>query len=346
MSQSAADPTTISSYGRSRLDWMDALRGTAILLLLVWHASSIPFLFGVPVPEALRLANSFFRPYRMPALMLLSGMLLSRSLAKPLPTYYARKLATICWPYLLWMLIARALFVDTDLLPWWAWRSWYATTYLWFLFFVGVYFLVAPLWQRFPRWSPVAVAFVLGVLLPQHSTEQRLAYFAVFFFAGHCFSTTLGAKLLASRVTPRACAIIGALLGASSMVWTESLAYNTWTAPLSLCGIWAIIHLFSHGSRLGSSPHLRFLGRSSIVYYVCHFPIMVLVSRALLPVMPVTVVIGISLVSAIAAGTCLARVKDTVAVSWLFRFPEPVSRVVAERWSTLTAGRSRSATRQ
>ena len=338
VTQSTADPTEIASVGRPRLEWMDAMRGTAILLLLVWHASSIPVLFGVPMPEAIRLANSFFRPFRMPALMLLSGMLLSRSLAKPLPTYYARKLGAIWWPYLIWMLIARALFVDTDRMVWWHWRSWYATTYLWFLFFIGVYFLVAPLCRRLPKWSPVAAAFVLGVLLPQGGIEQRLAYFAFFFFAGHCFSSPLGARLLASRVKPRACAIVGVLLGIASMVWTDSLAYNTWTAPLSLCGIWAVIHFYSHGSRLGSSRPLGFLGRSSLVYYVSHFPVMMLVSQALLPVLPVTSVIVISLVSATAVSTVLALRQNTVAVSWLFRWPTWMSLVqtgsqpMARRW--------------
>ncbi len=327
-----ADRPTEPLGSGSRLEWMDAMRGAAILLLLVWHASSIPVLFGVPMPEALRLANSFFRPYRMPALMLLSGMLLARALAKPLPTYYARKLATIFWPYLIWMLIARALFVDTTLKPWWHWRSWYATSYLWFLFFIGVYVLVAPLWQRSPRWIPIAVAFVFGVLLPQGSIEQRLAYFAVFFFAGHCFSTPRGARLLASRVKPRACAIVGVLLGASSMIWTEDLAYNAWTVPLSLCGIWAIIFVFSHGSRLGSQRHLRFLGRSSLVYYVSHFPIMMLASQALLGVLPVATVVTISLVAALAVSTCLALVKDVAPISWLFRWPGSEWRAVTDRW--------------
>jgi len=328
----------------SRLPWMDAVRGTAILLLLVWHASSIPTLFGFPMPDGIRLANAFFRPYRMPALMFLSGMLLAKSLAKPLPTYYARKLGAIFWPYLVWMLIARALIIDTDRMPWWDWRSWYATSYLWFLFFIGVYYLAAPLLQRLPKWTPVAAAFVLGVLLPQGGVEQRLAYFAVFFFAGHCLSTPRGARLLASRVKPRACAIVGVLLGAASMVWTDPLAYNTWTAPLSLCGIWAIIHLYSQGSELGSNWRLRFLGRSSIVYYVCHFPIMMLLARALLPVMPVTAVVVISLVTAIAGGTCLALVKNSVAFSWLFQCPQTITQAVAGRWRALREAASRPTT--
>lgn len=324
---------------RSRFDWMDAVRGGALLLLLLWHASSIPSLFGAEMPEWIRLANSFFRPYRMPVLMFLSGMLLARSLSKTLSTYYTRKIATLVWPWLIWMLIARVVFVDTERMMWWHWRSWYGTTYLWFLFFLTVYYLVAPLLQRFPRWTPVAIAFVLGVVLPHGSVDQRLAYFAVFFFAGHCLSSPLGLKLLASRVRPRACVIIGVLLGIASMVWTESLAYNTWTAPLSLCGIWAVLHYSSHGHTRGSVPRLRFLGRSSIVYYVSHFPIMMVISRAL-PVVPFEIVLLINLVAALAVGTGLVILKHRVGIRWLFTCPDVVTRRMAERMSALAVGRS------
>ena len=60
--------------------------GAAILLLLIWHASAIPVLLGLPMPDAIRLANAFFLPYRMPTLMFLSGMLLARTLASRSPT--------------------------------------------------------------------------------------------------------------------------------------------------------------------------------------------------------------------------------------------------------------------
>lgn len=137
----------------TRLTWMDDVRGTAILLLLLWHASAVPVLFGTEMPEVVRSANAFFMPYRMPTLMLLSGMLLARSLRKPLPTYYAGKIAMVLWPYLVWVIIAKATFLDIEGMPWWHWRAWYATTYLWFLFFIGVYYAAAPLLRRLPPGS-------------------------------------------------------------------------------------------------------------------------------------------------------------------------------------------------
>ena len=77
-----------------RIEWMDSLRGIAILLLLFWHAFAIPDLLGTPMPDWLRNINNAFLPFRMPMLMFLSGMLLEKSLRKPLPTYYEGKLVS------------------------------------------------------------------------------------------------------------------------------------------------------------------------------------------------------------------------------------------------------------
>src|SRR5699024_2842661 len=96
----------------THMDRMDAVRGTAILLLLVWHASAVPTMYDVAMPEAVRSANAFFLPFRMPTLMLLSGMLLARSLRKPLPRYLAGKFSMVLWPYVAWVVIAELTFLD------------------------------------------------------------------------------------------------------------------------------------------------------------------------------------------------------------------------------------------
>ncbi len=179
---------------------MDAVRGTAIILLLLYHCTAIPQTLGMPMPTALRWFSTFFMPYRMPTLMVLSGLLLARSLRKPLPDYFAGKVAGIVWPYLVWVVVAKFVWLDAVGEPWWEWRAWYATSYLWFLFFLGCYYLIAPALRALPVWLPVVAAWVLAVLLVQGSVEQRLAYFAVFFFAGHALA---GGPRLVERLTPR-----------------------------------------------------------------------------------------------------------------------------------------------
>ena len=78
----------------ARFAWMDLLRGSAIFMLILYHASAIASLYGRDLPRWLVIFNEFFLPFRMPTLMFLSGMLLSGSLRKPLVQYYWGKPST------------------------------------------------------------------------------------------------------------------------------------------------------------------------------------------------------------------------------------------------------------
>ena len=85
---------------------MDLIRGGAILLVVLLHATAIPWMFaGITSGHVVNDVNSFFAPYRMSLLFLLSGVLLTRSLAKPPGTYYWNKVRTLIWPCLVWMAI-------------------------------------------------------------------------------------------------------------------------------------------------------------------------------------------------------------------------------------------------
>ncbi len=113
----AAGPKPVRGAGR--VAWMDSVRGTAMILLLLYHCTAVPETLGMPMPTALRWFSAFFMPYRMPTLMVLSGMLLSRSLRKPLPDYFAGKVAGIVWPYLVWVVVAKLVWQDPVGEPWW-----------------------------------------------------------------------------------------------------------------------------------------------------------------------------------------------------------------------------------
>lgn len=317
--------------GAGRVAWMDAVRGTAIILLLLYHCTAIPLTLGVPMPTALRWFSTFFMPYRMPSLMVLSGMLLARSLRKPLPQYFAGKVAGIVWPYLVWVVIAKFVWLDAAGEPWWEWRAWYATSYLWFLFFLGCYYLIAPALRLLPVWLPVGAAWVLAVLLVQGSVEQRLAYFAMFFFAGHAIA---GGPRLIERLTPRyrlrLYGLLAVVFGAASVIWTMQLVFNPWFAPLNMAGILLAIGWFRRAT--GTGPVLRavrFVGRTSLVYYLVNSPLIVAITMPLVDVLDPWSLAGLNLLAVGVVGTVLALVRQRPPWRWLFRAPGPVPTAVA-----------------
>lgn len=335
-------PTTVLTE-RTRMTWMDAVRGTAIILLLIWHASAVPALYGVEMPEVIRSANAFFLPFRMPTLMLLSGMLLERSLRKPLPRYLAGKASMVVWPYLVWVVIAKLTFLEQAGLPWWHWRAWYATSYLWFLFFIAVYYAAAPLLRHLPIWATVGLAALGAILLDAGSMEQRMAYFAVFFFGGAWLARH--PALLDRTSRPRMLVLLGipaVAFGVASVLLPDALHHLLWGAPLSIAGSLALIGIFSTAGRHGLVRRLvEFLGRSSIVFYVSHFPVMALLSQSPLADGGALVLAVSNVMAAMLIGVALSVGKSQVPIAWLFRAPGPLTDALTASLSRLSGASRR-----
>ena len=98
---------------KSRLQWVDYLRGIAIILIVYSHV-----LFGLrkksdaigPMPEILTQINMIFFSFRMPLFFILSGVFISRSLAKKsVKELVGVKFEKLLYPYLIWAFIQVSL---------------------------------------------------------------------------------------------------------------------------------------------------------------------------------------------------------------------------------------------
>lgn len=316
----AGAPTAAAGpAARPRMEWMDTLRGVAILLMLLWHATAVPRLHGIVVPDVLVAVNDALLPFRMPTLMFLSGLLLPRSLSKPLVTYLRGKVALVWWPYLLWVVLFLAM--SGTQTPLWHPKLYLAKGYLWYLFFLGVFYLVAPLVRRVPT------ALVCGVLLVasfvvDSPLAHRMLYFAVFFFLG-CWVAERGDDVVGRIGRSRArvallAAVAVALAVASAVV---DLRYVSLTVPGSVAGI-VVAVLAARRLPSARTARLRAVGRSSIVFYTAHFPVMQVVATWLGGRgAPWWVAVPALLVAALAVTWPLARHRDAPAVRWLFEMP-------------------------
>lgn len=310
-----------------REKWMDSLRGIAILLVLLWHAPAIPALLDIDMPEWLRSANNLLLPFRMPTLMFLSGLLLVKSLNKPLRTYYLGKLQLVAWPYFLFALLHNVSFEAVA--PLWHPRAWIANGYLWFLFFILVYYLVAPLLRRVPPGLVPIACFVAALLLPTGQLPQQMFYFAGFFFAGYFAARR---ELAFERIVANGWIAIAGGLGAvvlGTMSAAGSLKFHAEFALLSLGGIIAAIYLMRRVGDARWTQPLQFMGRTSLVYYTMHFPVMHVVLLALLAlgvrnplvIAPVLFTVAIAVCTIVA----MAYTRSIPPFSWLYKAPLPRS---------------------
>ncbi|RFM30190.1 acyltransferase family protein [Deminuibacter soli] len=115
---------------KSRLAWVDYLKGIAIILVVYRHALLGIERGGIVINASLENANMIFYSFRMPLFFVLSGIFIGGSLLKKQPgAVIQNKFNTLLYPYLVWTFIQITLqvvlsrFVNAS-------RSWVDYTYI------------------------------------------------------------------------------------------------------------------------------------------------------------------------------------------------------------------------
>jgi uncharacterized membrane protein YcfT len=297
---------------------MDSLRGAAIFLVMLWHSSAILLLYDRSVPRWVIIVNEIFAPFRMPVLMFLSGMLVDRALKRPLGIYVTGKLRHIAWPWFVWSLVNMAV-VDPAggplAIPTWVF------SYLWFLAYILSYYLIAPFVKWLPTLTMVLGFALLSFLVSDDENRRKYCFLAVFFFLGK-WASEHRHRLMRLIESPTVWLLAPVALGfglASALLgpWR----YQVLLVPFSILGILVAIKcaVVMDGPR---TSWLQFMGRNSLIYYVTHFPVMVIVVRLGVGYrITESSLIPAGLVAALALGTMAARLAKTTPVRWLFEIP-------------------------
>lgn len=91
---------------KSRLYWVDYLKGIAVILVVYRHSLLGIQNSGLTIPDYLVNANMIFFSFRMPLFFILSGIFISRSLEKrTVGQFIATKFETLMYPYFIWVTI-------------------------------------------------------------------------------------------------------------------------------------------------------------------------------------------------------------------------------------------------
>ncbi|KMK63844.1 acyltransferase family protein [Puniceibacterium sp. IMCC21224] len=306
-----------------RLRWMDLVRGVCILLVILVHAEGVVKGQGLYIPAAINVFNEFLDPFRMPLLMFLSGMMLEKSLSKNNRDYVLGKFHLIFWPFLIWSMIVYAAegrltleyILKTPIS---------APSLLWYLWFLCAYYLIALLLERcrVPLIPVMFICLIASGFLPSLLRMDRFAALLIFFLLGHYI-----VRNKVSLQNHAYLALLGlgaALTGGLMSVLYGPIKYNPlfiW-APVGLIlfVLWAAPLYRSTQSGQG----IEWIGRNSIVFYVGHFPLLLLVAGIM---RETTALDGVSfyailLVATLAINACLQLLRsryDIVAALFDFR---------------------------
>ncbi|GLK88097.1 acyltransferase family protein [Pseudomonas turukhanskensis] len=291
-----------------RQAWIDTLRGTSIILVILVHTASFA---GFNENDTLLFArlidgiNDAAAPLRMEIMFLLSGFFVSRGLSKGWRQYNLGKVNNILYPFVVWSLIAYSINKVGATFFGGRWGDWYdllrllvgATDYTWFLYDLFVFYLITPLLRRYNPLLVVGLALVIAFSLPREwfmwlpgygdnvpgferpiYKVNDLFYYFIFFFAGD--------YLVKNRIDLKAITHPAALaLSAAAALTVLGLGYfnvvgKTWPgyAPLVLAALPIFCKVAVVASNSLLSAPVTYIGRNSIVFYLVHYPLyMVLV---------------------------------------------------------------------
>ncbi|GGD31468.1 hypothetical protein GCM10010915_09720 [Microbacterium faecale] len=288
---------------RARVQWIDAARALCVLAVVVMHTtiSLLVVVEHTQVDVVWRQVVDAMTPFRMPALSLLSGMLLARRIRAGWSDRSVRASAALSyWIYVVWLLVflliavgvgwsmwlgplgagtpyqgARA-FVDQLILP---------TSVLWYVMALAIWTVVLAAVHKV---SPAAVLIVLGTIsvmsfyLPGDGGDQYrnvLRYF-VFFAVGVYAASRFRGEV--SHRPVRAAGIAVAVFTGVAFIakfGVDGNVGNILTVPRDISGAVIVMVLALALTKVpGLGRALAWTGRRTLPIYVMHVPLLELLT--------------------------------------------------------------------
>lgn len=176
-----------------RVDWVDILKGIAILLVVLYHSAhlALPLEFAAPW---WRDVDETLSTFRMPAFFFASGLFAGSVIRRPWGRFWSTRIALLVWIFVIWTVIRYAYFLvvpletrpfETDVSALLLAPVWPAGG-LWFLHALVFFFVLTKLFAWVPAWLQIAFAAVVsaasfGPLHVGNISYDGMAHYFVFF---------------------------------------------------------------------------------------------------------------------------------------------------------------------
>ncbi len=278
-----------------REPWADAAKGLCIVLVVLHHVVGkhyVPLVTDLSDPlsgsellpawvgEAWHGLTEALRPVRMPLFFALSGFFASRALHRPWPAARARVLGGY-YLYAVWLLFFVAYYEIATRMP--ANRTdgvadlakdlvW-ASTSMWFLYALPVYFVVAKLLRRWPSAVLLGAATLAGSLswfgIEQVNREQVL--FCFLFFAVGAYRPRAVTDAVARLPVPAALGVFVLALGVRQ---ADVVPRSLVVLAAGLAGVALGLAVARHLARSPLADGLTWLGQRTMRIYVLHLVVL------------------------------------------------------------------------
>ena len=315
----------------NRQHWADSLRGLAVVLVVLQHASGVPqVVIGQESPGRVwEVVMAALAPFRIPTLLILSGLLLPRSVAKPFSVYVDGKVRKVLWPFVVWsvLTVLAAGTSDPRAMGFWLWAG--GVFHMWYLSVLLVGYAIGVVVRWVPGWIP-AVLFIaiLGFGDPSTNTIRRALFYGCIFFIGATLAPALRRWLGARMKWAVAASIFGLVVAGMAAMGMVSITPEVpWSFLLALPGVLAVIWGWCRLPRMLS---LEAIGRRSMVLYCVHFPVQIVVAHFFAGVGLVEPTLAVPISFIVGLLVPLALMTVYAKIEWLFVMPRmPLLKSVA-----------------
>nr|WP_225224955.1 acyltransferase [Cellulomonas sp. JH27-2] len=324
---------------RTRLDWVDAGRGLAICLVVLFHSANWLGAAGIDTRGWISF-NLVVSSLRMPLFFALSGLFAGKWLLVSWRTLWSGKVRMFAWVFLVWSTIGACAFtvgtrvmldqgslLKGTLLPI-VLAPAYPRLELWFIWALALFFCLAKLTARLDPRLQLAVAGVgsavalSGWVTASPGWNGSVRYY--FFFLVGLHARTLIIRLGSTRRIGLLASGFAAWLVASFALWHWNLREVPGLYFINcLLGLVAGVAL----SRVVRWRAIRAVGSRTLPIYLAHTPIILLVcmviSLTAISQVPVTAQVAppLLMLVAVIGALLLNRAAPRAGAAWLYEAP-------------------------